>query len=82
MTTYDNSGSFAGNKRKEKDSHPDIKGKATVDGVEYWIDGWKKNGQDGTWYSLSFKRKEERQQESRPERGRVRNEDADDDIPM
>ncbi len=49
-----NRGSFSKNTRKEKDSHADIKGKATVAGVEYWIDGWQKENDKGIWYSLSF----------------------------
>lgn len=57
--SYDNSGSFSANKRKEKDTHPDIKGKATINGVEYWIDGWKKTNDNGIWYSLSFKPKDQ-----------------------
>jgi hypothetical protein len=57
---YDNSGSVAKNNRKEKDTHPDIRGKATIAGVEYWIDGWQRDGDTGKWYSLSFKRKEEK----------------------
>lgn len=55
---YDNSGSISKNTRKEKDSHPDIKGKATIGGVDYWVDGWQKEGENGKWYSLSFKPKE------------------------
>lgn len=54
----DNSGSLSKNTRKEKETHPDIKGKATIDGVEYWVDGWAKDGENGKWYSLSFKRKD------------------------
>lgn len=55
---YDNSGSISKNTRKEKETHPDIKGKGTIDGVEYWIDGWQKDGENGKWYSLAFKRKD------------------------
>lgn len=57
---YDNSGSVSKNDRKEKPTHPDIKGKATIGGVDYWIDGWKKEGERGPWYSLSFKVREEK----------------------
>jgi hypothetical protein len=56
--TRDNSGSLAKNDRKEKDSHPDIKGKATIDGREYWISGWMKENDRGKWYSLSFQPKD------------------------
>jgi hypothetical protein len=72
---YDNSGSFSKNTRKEKDTHPDIKGKATVGGVEYWVDGWQKDGENGIWYSLSFKPKDAEAPAKAVKR-------ADDDIPF
>ena len=56
--TRDNSGSISANKRKEKDTHPDIRGQATIGGVEYWVDGWMKENDRGKWYSLSFKPKQ------------------------
>jgi hypothetical protein len=57
---YDNSGAMFVNSRKEKDTHPDRTGHGTIGGVEYWIDGWVKEGTDGKpkWLSLSFKRKD------------------------
>lgn len=64
--TYDNTnkGTIAKNTRKTQDNHPDITGSINVDGVDYWINGWlKKNSQDGsTFYSLSVKPKEARQE--------------------
>lgn len=73
---YDNSGSVSRNDRKEKPTHPDIKGKATIGGVEYWIDGWQKEGERGKWYSLSFKPKEDAPQ-AKPKATR----DDGDEIP-
>jgi hypothetical protein len=59
---YDNTnrGIIAKNDRKEKDTHPDIKGSINVEGVEYWLDGWIKERNDGSgkFYSLSVKPKE------------------------
>ena len=56
----DNSGTLGKNKRKEKDTHPDSSGSATIEGVDYWISGWTKTGPDGSKFaSLSFKRKEQ-----------------------
>jgi hypothetical protein len=57
--TRDNSGRLSKNDRKEKESHPDIKGNGTIDGVDYWISGWRKENDRGTWYSLSFQRKDQ-----------------------
>lgn len=71
----DNSGSMRRNERKEKQTHPDMKGKATIGGVEYWISGWVKQSDDGKWISLAFDRKD-------AERKKVRNDDGpDDDLP-
>lgn len=58
----DNSGSLFVNDRKEKDTHPDYSGTVMVDGKEYWISGWTKQGQRGEFYSLAFKPKEARQE--------------------
>ena len=68
--TRDNSGSLSKNDRKEKDSHPDVKGKATINGVDYWISGWRKENDRGAWYSLSFTPKEQpAEQPAQPARG-------------
>ena len=61
---YPNSGIIGGNDRKEKDSHPDDKGHCELTcscgkTTEYWISGWRKDGQYGPFISLSFKDKED-----------------------
>lgn len=65
-----NTGSLFKNDRKEKDTHPDITGSAIIDGIEYFVDGWHKEGKPGKkgFYSLSFKRKNKQggQAPSRP----------------
>lgn len=61
----DNSGTFSKNRNKDKDSHPDIKGQCTINGVDYWLDGWLKEGQNGKFYSVSFKEKEQQNRENR-----------------
>jgi hypothetical protein len=60
---YDNTNRWTLNKndRKEKDTHPDYKGSLNVDGVDYWIDGWIKEGANGKFISGSLKPKEARQ---------------------
>lgn len=55
-----NSGSLWPNDRKEKETHPDLRGSINVDGVDYWISAWGKVSNNGTdWLSLSVKPKDE-----------------------
>lgn len=66
--SYDNTntGMMYRNDRKEKDTHPDFQGFINVDGVEYWLSGWTKEGKPGSkmegrkFFSLSIKPKDER----------------------
>jgi RNA-splicing ligase RtcB len=61
LSQYDNTnrGIISKNTRKESENHPDIKGQINIDGVEYWLDGWmkQKNDGSGSFYSLSVKPK-------------------------
>jgi hypothetical protein len=52
-------GSLWINDRKEKDTHPDLKGSILIDGKEYWISAWgKKHDTRGKWLSLAAQPKE------------------------
>ena len=64
----DMSGSISKNDRKEKDSHPDLKGKCVIGGKEYWISGWKKTNDSGPWVSLAFEPKEAKPDKPAPRR--------------
>lgn len=58
---YPNSGTLGRNKRRESDKHPEYTGSAEIDGQEFWISAWLKEGSDGKFFSLSFKPKEQKQ---------------------
>lgn len=60
MQQRDDSGILFKNDRKEKETHPDYKGSAMVDGVEYWMSSWIKKGQKGTFMTFSFQPKQEK----------------------
>jgi hypothetical protein len=95
---YDNNlrGVLFKNDRKEKDTHPDYKGSCEVDGEEYWISAWIKEGRNGKFMSLSFTEKEDQKPAPAPpprgdsqgnrsrgtDRAQPRRDDIDDGIPF
>ena len=60
MSNYDNTnrGVLFKNDRKEKDTHPNMKGSINVEGVEYLVSAWTKEGKNGKFISLSLTPKE------------------------
>jgi len=58
--TYDNTnkGALFKNDRREKDTQPEYTGKINVDGTEYWLSAWVKDGKKGKFFSLSVKKKD------------------------
>jgi hypothetical protein len=51
---YTNSGILFRNSRKQKDTDPDSKGDADVEGVKYWVSGWTHTDKNGNKF-LTFK---------------------------
>lgn len=64
----DFSGSLFKNDKREKDTHPNAKGSATIDGVEYWVSAWTKQDKNGKpWQSLSFQKKQPKSEQETSE---------------
>lgn len=54
MSDYNNKGIFFKNNFKEKDSQPDYKGKLNVEGKDFDLAGWIRDGAKGKFISLSI----------------------------
>jgi hypothetical protein len=57
MADFDNTNRWTLNKNKDKadPKHSDYKGKINIDGKLFWIDGWIKQGQNGSFISGTVK---------------------------
>jgi hypothetical protein len=55
MEKRDNSGALFTNDKKTKETHPDLNGKITINGVEFYLSAWKKQGNGKNFLSLSIK---------------------------
>ena len=85
---YDNTnrGTLARNEKKESDTHADYNGQINVEGTEYWLNGWIKDGKEGKKFmSLSIKPKAPAaRQSSEPTRKSQSSgfDDIDSDLPF
>jgi hypothetical protein len=79
--TRDLTGTHFKNDRKEKDSHPGYTGTAIINGEEFWISAWVKEGSKGKFFSLAFKPKEQRQADPQQSSRRAPQE-LNDEIPF
>lgn len=64
----DMSGSLFKNDKREKDTHPHARGECMIDGVTYYVSAWTKEGKNGKFQSLAFKRKDEKPQRAEPKK--------------
>ena len=72
----DNSGSLFRNDKREKDTHPHARGECMIDGVTYYVSAWTKEGKNGKFQSLAFKRKDESAPKSAPKRDSAQDDDG------
>lgn len=80
---YDNtnSGALFRNDRKTQDNHPTHTGSINVDGKDYWLSAWVKDGKSGKFFSLSVKAKDAQPQQAKSQP--AQQDDAfDQDIPF
>lgn len=83
MTEYDNTnrGSIWKNDKKVKDTDPDFTGSVNVNGVEFWVNAWKrKQDANPKAPALSFSVKPKEQQQSISQRAMPKGPNSYSDI--
>jgi hypothetical protein len=74
----DNSGVLFRSDKKDNDRAPDYKGNITVNGQDYWLSAWIKEGKSGKFMGLAVSPKEEYQPKQAPKKASI----ADEDLPF
>jgi len=67
-----NRGALFRNDRRENDRQAEYNGSINVDGVEYWVNAWIKEGKKGKFFSLSVKAKQEPRRDGHDDRETVK----------
>jgi len=68
MEKKDNSGVLFKNDKVDNERSPQYKGNITVEGKDYWISAWVKEGKSGKFMGLSVSPKEEYQPKQAPKK--------------
>lgn len=77
-----NTGSLFKNDKREKETQPNAKGQALIDGVEYWVSAWTREGPRGKYQSMVYERKDAQQSRAAKPAGKVPFDDMPDDCPF
>ena len=62
----DMTGTLFKNDRKNTDKHPDYTGTLVVNGQEFWLSAWLKDGKRGKYMSLGLRAKDDAGQARQP----------------
>ncbi len=83
---YDNTnrGTLGRNDKRKSENSPEYSGKINVNGVEYWLSGWVKEGSRGRFFSLSVKAVDGQQPARKEPAAQTRDGDSafDSDVPF
>jgi hypothetical protein len=74
----DNSGVLFKNDKKDNERAPEYKGNIMVDGQEYWLSAWIKEGKTGKFMGLAVSPRDAQPPATRPAPSNLK----DDDIPF
>lgn len=76
-----NTGSLFKAKERASDRHPEYTGTINVDGREYWLAAWVKEGQTQKYFSLAVKPKDAKPEPKKPDPAR-HFDDLQDEVPF
>ena len=75
MEKRDNSGVLFANDKKDNEKAPNYKGNMMVDGQEYWLSAWVKEGKNGKFLGLAVSPRD-----AQPPAGKPMPKNLDDDL--
>ncbi len=83
MADYDNnlSGVLFKNDKDGNEKRPDYKGSAEIEGVQYWVSAWIRDGAKGKFMSMKYEAKEQ-QTAPKPAQKPAPADDFDTDMPF
>jgi hypothetical protein len=61
------SGSLFKNQKQTNEKAPQMTGSCLINGVEYWVSAWTREGDKGRWQSLAFTKKDAKPQDQKDE---------------